>query len=603
MRPRGNRPLQGRTLIIETSVLLIFSFLWNLPCFAQATQRTSRVKVIEGGTLIDGTGRGPVSNAVIIIDGNKISTISQAGSAQYPPGAQVISAAGKYVLPGLIEGHIHFHSWVVEPLLHYGVTSVYDFGNLVDWILAYKEGTEKGKIYGPRIFAVGPMLNGIPNEGPGSIEGSLHGFKDPELVRGEIRQLAARGVDGIKFYNTVSLEVLRAATDEAHKHGLRVGIHKVPSDAIELADAGVDALVHGSGIGLATIKDPAKRKRYAKETIPPMPEGNFIHYLWAGDPSAEPHYLMEEENFDEVIRHLIMKNVFINPTLVFAWNCAHGRWNDFEQDILEYARDPNLVYIPRENVERWLNHGSAACNQMTPQEKEWMKEGYRKYLSFLRRFVQAGGKIMNGSDPVHSGLPGVGLHQEMQLLIDAGLTPMEVILATTKNNAEYMKKDNLIGTLEPGKLADILIVDADPLQDIRNLRKVHLLMKDGEIMDTSLHAYYRNPFPRPENNIVISLEGGARNLPGLDTISPTMVTEGTKGVTISVKGRYFLRTSVVRVTGINVPTEFVSITELKARIPDKITETPGVYSISVLTPQRGVTDENLNKTLLFVTFK
>ncbi len=596
MKPRSNRFLGRKASVSAAFVVWLLALVGNLPCLAQA------VKVIEGGTLIDGTGGAPIPSAVLVIEENRITTIAQRGALQYPPGAQVIDATGKYILPGLIEMHIHYHAWVVEPLLHYGITTAYDFGNLEEWILAYKDGTEKGRIYGPRIFAVGPMLNGIPNEGPGSIEGSLHGFEDPELVREEIRRLAARGVDGIKFYNTVSLEVLRAATDEAHNHGLRVGIHKVPSDANELADAGVDALVHGTGIGLATIKDPAKRKRYREETFPPLPDGTFPHYLWAGDPSNEPHYLMEEENFDETIKHLTSKSVFINPTMVFGWNCAHGRWAEFERDILEFVRDPNLVYIPRENMDRWLDHGSAACDQMTGEEKRLMREGYEKYLRFLRKFVQAGGKIINGSDPVHSGVPGLGLHQEMELLIDAGLTPMQVISATTKNNAEYMKKDHLIGTLEAGKLADILIVDADPLQDIRNLRKVHLLMKDGEIMDTAYHAYYRNPFPRPENNIVLFQEVPIIT-PTLSSILPTTVVEGSKGVTITIKGKYFLRTTIARANGVNLPTEFVNVTELRAKIPDAMTANPGVYSILVLTPSQGSSDPDLNNTLLLVTYK
>lgn len=152
--------------------------------------------------------------------------------------------------------------------------------------------------------------------------------------------------------------------------------------------------------------------------------------------------------------------------MVFAWNCAHGRWNDFERDIIDFNRDPRLGYIPEENKTLWLQHGSGACDQMTAEEKRLMAEGYQKYKTFLRQFVAAGGKIFNGSAPVHSGVPGLGLHQEMELLIDVGLTPMQAIQATTKNVADYMNKEKSLGTLEEGKLADILIVDADPLADI-----------------------------------------------------------------------------------------------------------------------------------------
>lgn len=127
-------------------------------------------------------------------------------------------------------------------------------------------------------------------------------------------------------------------------------------------------------------------------------------------------------------------------------------------------------------------------------------------------------------------------------------------------------------------------------------------MKGGETLDTEYHSDYKNPFPRPENNIVIFREVPIL-VPTLSSISPRKVVEGTKGLTVTVKGKYFLRTSIVRANWINLPTEFVNVMELRARVPDEITAQPGVYSFTVTTPSLGSSDPNLNNTLLLVTFK
>ena len=209
----------------------------------------AEVTVIEGGTLINGTGSEPVRDAVVIIDGNQIRATGRRGQVSYPAGAQVIDAAGKFIVPGLIESHIHYRHWLPEILLSYGTTSIFDICNETEWILAQKEGIAKGKIFGPRIFAVGPLLNGPPNMQIYSrfqIDEII--LESREHARQVVRELVAKGVDAIKVYANTTVELLKAVADEAHKAGLPVLGH-LKINARDAARAGIDNLVHGGGAG------------------------------------------------------------------------------------------------------------------------------------------------------------------------------------------------------------------------------------------------------------------------------------------------------------------------------------------------------------------
>ena len=121
--------------------------------------------VISGGTLIDGRGGAPLRDAVIVIAGNRIQAVGPRSAVQAPAGATLIDAAGKFVVPGLFDTHVHYYHWAAELMLHYGITSIMDLGNELEWILAMKEGTAKGKVFGPRIFAVGPLISTPPSGG------------------------------------------------------------------------------------------------------------------------------------------------------------------------------------------------------------------------------------------------------------------------------------------------------------------------------------------------------------------------------------------------------------------------------------------------------
>jgi len=245
--------------------------------------------VIEGGMLIDGTGRTPISDSVVVIEGDRITAVGRRGSVRIPAGAQVIDGRGKTVLPGLFDSHIHYADFMPELLMAHGVTSIIDTGNRLEWILAQRDGINAGKIFGPRIFPAGwlianhssevarierdratgyirrPGLKNLPESVKGqdlaaAIETTrLLALSNPGLpmmpevvevsdvasAREMVRLLAQRGVAFIKTHGSVTLEQIKAITEEADKFGLSVVSHSDGGiDAREAVEAGVDVLAH-----------------------------------------------------------------------------------------------------------------------------------------------------------------------------------------------------------------------------------------------------------------------------------------------------------------------------------------------------------------------
>jgi hypothetical protein len=210
------------------------------------------------------------------------------------------------------------------------------------------------------------------------------------------------------------------------------------------------------------------------------------------------------------------------------------------------------------------------------------EDGYRKVQQFLARFVQAGGRIYAGTDSSAATTPGLSLHHEMELLVDAGLTPMQAIMAATVNGAELLGLERRIGTVEKGKAADLVLVDANPLQDITNTKKIFKVIKDGRIVDTTYHADYQIPIrrPGPESKHLYN------PVPVVRDVVPPVAVEG-ESVTLRIAGRGFTLGSAVKVDGRAAETRWISSTELVATLTSQQTADVGTFLITVETPQPG----------------
>jgi len=531
--------------------------------------------LIRGGTLIDGTGRLPIKDVRILIEGNVIMDIRslEPGVGEVASDLEIIDAGGKFILPGFIDSHVHYRDSSGELFLAHGVTTVYDLGNPFYWQVALKRGLNQGKLRGPRFYFCG----GVPVPGsPGAEAGdrvpsiysrSVVRINAPNEARQAVRRLKENGVGCIKLNENFGQRMFTAIARESHALGLSVISHSL--NALDSADWGINGIEHMVGVAIATVSKPVGHKAVEAMTIE------------AGHKNSGLYQWMELSNFDKVVDYLVRRQVFLNPTLAFEWKALTPRSQQHELEDTRLLSIPELQYVPIDD--RLVIFGQYHwADGRSSNELQQFRDGYRKVQEFLRKFVEAGGKIYAGTDSSAATTPGLSLHHEMELLVDAGLSPMQAIMTTTKNAAELLGLDGEIGTVEPKKLADLVIVNADPLQDIRNTKQIDQVIQNGEIVDTQYHADHSNPIrrPGPESKHLYN------PVPRLLDISPPVVGEGDS-INLTVIGRGFVPNSVVRFEGNPLATKWRSSSELVAVLSSRFTSRVGTFLVSVETPRPG----------------
>lgn len=446
----------------------------------------SRPVVIQGGTLIDGTGRPPINDAVIVFQDGRIREVGKRGEVSAPQGAEVIDAKGKTILPGLIDGHCHYRDWMGEIYLHYGVVTCPNISNNpVDWIIAQREGVRNGTIRGPRVWAAGNVIDGPPPEGLSA--GALRRQRTSIIVENEeearkaVRMLAEKGVDGFKLFERLTPAVAKAAAEEAHRLGRPVFGHSL--DIFTSAANGYQSTEHSWSVLYTSIQDPKKKAALDMDRM----KGKID--------TAEAHIHMEPAVFDRLIKVMVEKNVHWSPTWATWFRPLAARAQEMKRRELQLLKDPNLRYLPSyilKDTESFF----AKYESATPEMRNQLTSGYKMIQDFVRRFAAAGGKIHSGSDPNHV-VPGYAVHAELEMLVEAGLTPLQAIQTVSINVAEAWGKQKDYGSVEKGKVADIVIVNGDPMKDISATQNVEKLFMDGKAMDLSFHPDYKNPIPRP----------------------------------------------------------------------------------------------------------
>ena len=248
--------------------------------------------------------------------------------------------------------------------------------------------------------------------------------------------------------------------------------------------------------------------------------------------------------------------------------------------------DPNLAYIPERVRVNVLDY--TLLDKVTADELALMKKGYRNFQWFVKTFVDGGGKMVIGPDTTSinhaSMLPGVATVRELQLLVDAGLTPMQAIQAGTLWPAQVLGKDNELGSLEEGKLADLLVLPGNPLEDITTYQEIELVMQNGTILDIGYHYDFANPIPWPAGN-VISYPGfgPVSEIPAIaSSLWPEAIVEGSGDFTLRVKGGDFLSTSTIQLGDTLLETERVSSSEVRATVPARLVQNVGTYPVRVI---------------------
>jgi imidazolonepropionase-like amidohydrolase len=445
-----------------------------------STGRQSGETVIVGGTLIDGRGGAPMPDAVVVLRGNRIEAAGKKSSVKYSTGATIIDARDRYILPGLIDEHVHYAEWMGELFLAHGVTTVKDTGNPVEWLSALDKAIKVRRTAGPRLFYTG---NSLTSRAAPTKDHHL-GLKDVAMARAAVKILNREGAVAGKVHQQITPELLRAVVEQSHRLGMPVTGHLRRIGAREAALAGIDGLEHSTGIPRSTGPNPNLQKT-------DDPENDLVGYYDDLNEAAE----MREENFAALIKLLVERKVAIIPTLITWFRIASDRRADFARDDARYAGEPGLSYVPGGIRALWKT--SELYEPPDAQADARFRSAYSKMSVFLKRFHDAGGRLYAGSAQTVA-VPGRSLHHELEMMVDLGLKPGEVIEMATRRNAEFLGKSRDLGVIAAGKLADIIILDRNPLADIKNINSIRVVIKDGSILDARYNPDYAMPIPRPK---------------------------------------------------------------------------------------------------------
>jgi imidazolonepropionase-like amidohydrolase len=461
---------------IAAGLVIAFAAVRRAGPAAEAAQNPgAAITVIEGASLIDGNGGAPLKNSVIVIDGARIKTVGVRGAVPYPAAANIIRADDMTALPGLIDAHIHSLNFFPQLFLHFGVTTVMDTANPTEWILAQREALKSGRIKGPRMFVTGVVIDG-PDAGEDRRDGYRTHVRTPDEARATARDLLKLGVDALKVYQHLTPALLKPIVEEAHKAGTEAVGHS--HDANDAVRVGLKFIEHATPIAHATLSDPAQ--------LAAMDAGTL----------RTPEADMNPARFGALIDLMVKNGVFFNPTLTREWIDAMPKRTPWLNEAAALINSPDYRFIPAARREFWMK-ATREPSKATARQAE----GLRKVEEFTKRYAQAGGRIITGPDSGPSSGPanlaGLAMHVEMEALVDAGLTPMQAIQASTKWPAELMHKEKELGTIAPGRIADVLLIDGDPLADIRATRKIRMVIMSGKRADTSLDPNFTNPILRP----------------------------------------------------------------------------------------------------------
>ncbi|HYE16364.1 MAG TPA: amidohydrolase family protein [Pyrinomonadaceae bacterium] len=454
---------------------LLLLFCLAAAAFAQSPDRQQFVRV-EAPTVvlahvrvIDGTGAAPLEDQTVVISGGKIQSVGPSASARPAAGAQVLDLAGYTVLPGLVgmHNHLFFPMGGSPPMysnmgtsfprlyLALGVTTIRTTGSVAPYTdLEIKRLIDSGRMIGPKMHVTAPYL-----EGPGAFTPVMRQLTGPEDARRMVNYWADAGATSFKAYMNITREELRAVVEEAHRRGLKVTGHLCSIGYREAAEIGIDNLEHGLFADSEFVPD-----KKPDQCPPGAAVSASLRQLDINGPAAQ-----------ETIRTLVAKNVAVTSTLpVFEAGGA-----PLAQSGIGAAGallNPRVLGVM--SVDARVRYLQARAR--VPGGPDFLAL-LRKAMDFERAFVRAGGLLIAGLDPTGNGgvVAGFGDLREVQLLVEAGFTPVEAIKIATLNGAKFLGEDARIGSVAPGKQADLMVVRGNPAVNIADLEKVEIVFKDG----------------------------------------------------------------------------------------------------------------------------
>jgi Amidohydrolase family len=506
--------------------------------------------VLRGATVIDVVANTAVPDAVIVIEGDKIAAFG-GRTTPLPADATIVDLPGKFIIPGLFDSHTHYQPFLGELFLNFGVTSVMALGVRPVVGEAYWKNSQSSDFRSPRLFGTGRT--------------NLNTFINPSMTREQIRASVQEWLKGepdlanLPQFGSDNRQMWTWTAEAVHDAGLFVFGHT--DLAPESIKAGHDGVEHIWGFAQA-LMTPQELENYQR--------GEYLHWGL---------FLKDTARIDQMIRDAVQRGVYLNPTMGYELGSQSSLARKHEDLMYELFRNGSLMAYYPDNLAqgsllkfRAIRNFSVHHENLVPLSKlsadeiKGFNEAYRLSGEFIRRWVQAGGKIMGGTDDPFPGATGFNQHMEMAMLVEVGLTPMQALKAMTIWGAEVMTARRRtpatppIGFIGAGALADLVVLGANPLDNIDNTRRIERVMKGGRFIRLGYSPEYTRP-QAPIRAIPSTPE------PEISGIAPNAVAEGNPEFEMTVEGVGFIGESVVRVDGVSVPTTFVNIRTLKATIP------------------------------------
>ena len=508
---------------------------------------------LTGATVIDVVAGTAVPNAVIVIDGDRITAFG-GSTTPIPAGAARVDLSGKFVIPGLFDSHVHYQPFLGELFLNFGVTSVMNLGGSAAVGDAYWKESQSPEFRAPRLFGIGRT--------------NLGTFINVSMTRDQVRAAVREWLRGdpdmasMPQFSPANRQMWEWAAEAVHEAGLFTFGHT--DLAPESVRVGHDGVEHIWGFAQA-LMTPQELENYQK--------GEYLHWGL---------FLKDVPRMEQMIREAVQRGVYLNPTMGYELGSQSTLARKHENLMYDLFRDGALMAYYPENLAggsllkfRGIRNFSVRhenlvpLSKLSPDEVQAFSEAYRLSGAFIRRWVQAGGKVMGGTDDPFPGATGFNQHMEMAMLVEVGLTPMQALRAMTLWGAEVMTARRkvpvqpTIGVIAPGAFADIVVLGANPLVSIDNTRAIERVMKGGRFIRLGYTAGYTRP------------QGAVRAIPStpepeISGITPNAIAEGSPAFEMTIEGVGVISDSIVRVDGVSVPTTFVSIRTLKASIPASV---------------------------------